>query len=233
MIDNRIGAALLSCALLGAAAAARAHVSVSGPAFAGKSQVLTFGVGHGCEGADTVQLRIEIPEQVTSVRALPSAWGEAELTRNDGDVVTAVTWTKAEARPGDDQYYQFSIRIGVPDAPFTTLYFAAIQTCRTADGDELTAAWSARPEEIAEAGEDEELLEAPALHVLPERAPGWNRYTVPEDIDDLSVFDDAQIVWAGDAAYSKNPATMELIREEDGVSVLREIEADTEIWVKY
>jgi uncharacterized protein YcnI len=230
---NRTLAALVVCALASLASVALAHVSVSSPGIAGTNQVLTFGVGHGCEGADTVELRVDIPEEVVSVRALPSAWGEAELTRNADDLVTAVTWTKADARPVDDQYYQFSIRVGVPDAPFTSLLFPATQTCRNADGEEIVAEWSATPAEVEAAGEDEEVLEAPAVLVMPPRVPGWNKYTVADDITDLTVFDDAQIVWAGDAAYSSNPATRELIEDEEDVEVLEQIEAGAEIWVKY
>jgi uncharacterized protein YcnI len=230
---NCILAAFVVCALVSLASVALAHVSVTSPGFAGTNQILTFGVGHGCEGADTVQLRVDIPEEIMSVRALPSPWGEAEVTRNDEDLVTAVTWTKADARPFDDQYYQFSIRVGVPDAPFTTLYFEATQICRNADGEEITAEWSALPEEVEAAGEDAELLEAPALLILPPRVPGWNKYTVADDITDLSIFDDAQIVWSGDAAYSANLETAALIEDEEDVEVLTEIEADAEIWVKY
>jgi uncharacterized protein YcnI len=230
---KRILAAFVVCALASLASVALAHVSVTSPGFAGTNQILTFGVGHGCEGADTVELRVDIPEEVVSVRALPSAWGEAVLTKNDEDLVTAVTWSKADARPADDSYYQFAIRVGIPDAPFTTLIFPATQTCRTADGEEIVAEWSALPAEVEAAGMDEEVLEAPAVHVLPPRRPGWNKYTVADDITDLSVFDDAQIVWSGDAAYSANEATKALIEDEDDVEVLEEIEAGAEIWVKY
>jgi len=226
-------AGLATCSLLSFANGALAHVSVAGPAFAGKSQVLTFGVGHGCEGGtDTFRVEIAIPEEVKSLRALPSAWGEAVLTKNDADSVTAVTWTKSEVRDADDQYYQFAIRITVPDAPFTTLYFPATQTCRNADGEETTVAWAALPGDEPPA-EGEEVLESPALLVLPPRMPGWNKYTVEDDIDDLSMFDDAQIVWVGDAAYSANPETAKLIESEDDVDELEKIEAGAEIWVKY
>jgi periplasmic copper chaperone A len=225
--------ALAACSLLSLATAALAHVSVAGPAFAKKNQVLTFGVGHGCEGADTFRIEIAIPEQVTTVRALPSAWGEAALTKNDAGLVTSVVWTKSEVRDEDDQYYQFGIRIAVPDAPFTTLYFPATQTCRSAAGEEMTVEWAALPAEVAAAAEGEEVPEAPSLLILPPRVAGWNKYTVPNKIEDLSIFDDAQIVWAGDAAYSANSETMALIRSEDDVTELTEIAEGTEIWVKY
>ena len=74
---------------------------------------------------------------------------------------------------------------------------------------------------------------APLLVILPKRGAGWNKHEAPAAIDDLSIFDDAEIVWVGDAAYSANPTTMALIAGEDGVSVLTEIAAGAEIWVKY
>ena len=76
-------------------------------------------------------------------------------------------------------------------------------------------------------------LPAPAIVILPPRFPGWNKFTAPAEIADLSVFNDAEIVWVGEAAYSSNPATAALIEAEDGVTVLESIPADAEIWVKY
>jgi hypothetical protein len=74
---------------------------------------------------------------------------------------------------------------------------------------------------------------APGLLILPARSPGWNRYTAADDITDLSVFDDAEIVWVGDEAYSSNPLTAELIADEEGVAPLVDITAGAEVWVKY
>lgn len=217
----------LVSALVLSAPAALAHVDVSGPATAGKSQVVTFTVGHGCEGADTVRVEIEIPAEVTAVRALPGSFGEAELTKDATGRVTSVAWTKDTARDADDHYYSFPMRIAVPDAPFTTLYFPSTQTCRDAEGDETTIAWAELP------GGDPEADPAPGLRILPERHAGWNKYTVDVDITDLSYFADAQIVWQGAAAYSANPTTKALIEGEEGVTTLTSIDAGDEIWVKY
>ena len=63
--------------------------------------ILTFGVGHGCEGVDTVRVRIAIPEEVTAVRGLTSAWGEGTFERDATDRVVAVTFEKADARAVD------------------------------------------------------------------------------------------------------------------------------------
>jgi hypothetical protein len=93
--------------------------------------------------------------------------------------------------------------------------------------------WKALPEEIAAAKMGEEPEPAPALVILPARSPGWNKFTVTNKVTDLSIFKDAQIVWAGDAAYSGNPATADQIKSEEGVTELKEIAAGTEIWVKF
>ena len=93
--------------------------------------------------------------------------------------------------------------------------------------------WKALPEEVAAAPKGEEPEPAPALVILPARSAGWNKFTVPSKVTDLSIFKDALIVWAGDAAYSANPATADRIKEEDGVTELTEIAAGTDIWVKY
>ena len=229
----RVPAVLAAAAALAIPGSSFAHVSLAGTGSAGQQQVLNFGVGHGCEGADTIRVEIAIPPEVTAVRPLPSAFGEATLQADDAGVVTAVSWSKSEARPLDDQFYQFAIRIKVPETPFATLYFPARQTCRNAEGEETVVAWDQLPEQLAEVKEGEETLPAPALMILPQRFPGWNKFTVPNAVDVLTIFDDAQIVWSGDSAYSSNPATQELIASDKTVDELTKIKAGAEIWVRY
>lgn len=233
LFDKRIFAGLAAGSLLFSATAAWAHVGASGLAVAGKNAVVTLGVGHGCEGADSYSIEVHIPAAVTAVRAFPSAWGEAVFKKNAAGAVTSVTWSKNESRPEDDQYYQFQLRLAVPDAAFTQLFLPTTQRCRNADGDELVTEWDALPAEIAAAAEGEEPPPAPALWIVPARMNGWNKYTNSVKIEDLSVFDDAQIVWVGDAAYSSNPETQALIASEEDVDELTEIPADSEIWVRY
>jgi uncharacterized protein YcnI len=228
-------AALAAAAILSSTSVALAHVTLAGPGYAGQSQVLTFSVAHGCSGADTYQLEVMIPKEVTTVRALPSAFGEAQVKTDDAGLVTSVVWAKAkdQVHPQDDMYYQMSIRIAVPNTPFTTLLFPAVQSCRAADGTESTVNWDKSPEEVKAAGGGEDVPPSPSLALLPVRQSGWNKYTVAGDLDDLSIFNDAQIVWSGDAAYSGNTATTELIGQTAGVSVLSKIEAGADVWVKY
>ena len=86
--------AAAAAAFFSQARARLAHVSIPGPAFAGTSQVLTFNVGHGCEGSDTVRVEVQIPPEVTVVRGLPSFFGYADVKTNEAGVVTSVVFTK-------------------------------------------------------------------------------------------------------------------------------------------
>lgn len=220
---------------LAAPAAAVAHVDiVSGPVTANTTQRVTFGVGHGCSGTDTFAIRVTIPPSITSVRPEASAFGRMTIEKDAAGTVTAVSWQKAEADllPADLGYYEMRIRLRVPDQPFTTLFFPVRQTCRAMDGTMTTVDWSMLPADAPlDGGADEP---APGLRILPARFPGWNKFVVPAAISDLAaVFGDARIVWKGTAAWSANPATVELIDGTPGVTRLGSVAANDEIWVKY
>lgn len=233
-VRSRWAAPCGAATLLVFASAAAAHVSIaSGPAYAGGRAVVTFGIGHGCEGADTIGIDVAIPPEVTAVRGVPNTFGPADVQVDDTGAPTNVVWTKDSIREADDQYYEMQIRISVPDTPFSVLHFKVTQTCRDKDDMEYTTEWSALPGDEPPEGEDE-LPPAAGLVILPARTAGWNKYTVDADIDDLTMyFSDAQIVWSGDAAYSPNAAIAEMIEDEDDVDTLEAIDADSEIWVKY
>ena len=231
-MKRTIGAAALAGLSTFLSSAAQAHISIaSGPAFANTSQEVTFGVGHGCEGADTVRVQVEIPTGVASVRPETSDFGQVDVETDAAGAVVAVTWTKAKASvlDADTQYYKLMLRLKAPDQPFTRVYFPTHQTCRAADGTETVVDWVGIDESA-----DSTVEPAPALNILPARFPGWNKYTLGSAVDDLKgFFGDAQIVWAGSKAYSINPATVDLIAATQGVSALTSLAAGEEIWVKY
>jgi len=214
---------------------ARAHVSIaSGPGFANTTQEITFGVGHGCAGADTYKVRVEIPTDVLSVRPMRSDFGKVSVEKDAAGTITAVSWQKADADvlDADLAYYKLVIRLKVPNKPFATYFFKSQQTCRAMDGTTSTVGWTMLPTDpVVDGGADEP---APALVVLPARRPGWNKFTVAQAVTDVAaIFGDAQIVWKGTAAYSANPATAELIAATPGVTALTALAANDEIWVKY
>jgi uncharacterized protein YcnI len=211
---------------------AQAHVSIaSGPAFANTSQEVAFGVGHGCDNADTVRVKIEIPPGVTSVRPETSDFGQVDVETDAGGTIVAVIFSKADSAvlDADTQYYKLLIRLKAPDRPFTKVYFPAHQTCRASDGTETVVDWVG----IDEAAESP-VEPAPTLYVLPTRYLGWNKFTVGTAVDDLKgFFGDAQVVWSGNKAFSVNPATTELIAGTSGVSALTALADGEQIWVKY
>lgn len=211
---------------------ADAHVSIaSGPAFANKSQKITFSIGHGCEGDDTVGIRVPIPAGVTSVRGLISDFGAPTFETDVDGNVTAVSWRKpdADALDGDRGYYEATIRVRVPDAPFTTIYWVVEQTCYSEANGVTTALWDKLP------GEDGN--PAAPLVIVPARQTGWNSYTLGAAMleADLGAYlGDALIVWKGAAAYSSNPATAALIAATTGVTALTgDLAAGDQLWVKY
>jgi len=218
-----------------AARGAQAHVSIaSGPGFANTTQEVIFSVGHGCAGADTYRVRVEIPASVTSVRPMRSDFGKVSLERDAAGVTTAVVWQKADADALDEDiaFYKLVLRLKVPNAPFTTVYLPTHQTCRAADGTLAVSDWVGLPTDTAVDGGASE--PAPALLVVPAHVPGWNKVTVPVAVSDLAAyFADALIVWKGAAAFSANPTTKELIAATPGVTALASLAAADEIWVKY
>ena len=212
-------------------ALAHAHVSIaSGPALANVTQEITFGVGHGCAGADTLAVDIDIPQGVTSIRPLTSDFGQVDVMTDAAGIIVMVSFSKPEAnvKEADTQYYKLVVRMKPPDAPFSTVFFPSRQTCLAADGTTSVVDWVGLDES------ETDVEPAPALFLIPERFPGWNRWSVSEDIGDLSAFfGDAEIVWRDNAAFSINPTTTDLIGSTDGVTLLESLSAGDDIWVKY
>jgi periplasmic copper chaperone A len=234
-MSRTLAQVLLGLAVLGSPAVALAHVSiVSGPATANVTQEVTFGVGHGCAGADTVRVRVTIPSGVTSVRPLRSDFGKTSVEKDTAGTITAVVWQKPDADflDADLAYYKLVIRLKVPNQPFSSVFFPAQQTCRAADGTQTVVDWKGLPTDpVVDGGADEP---APELRIVPARKPGWNKYVIPQAMTDLSIyFGDALIAWKGAAAFSANPATTELIAGTAGVTPLTALTANDEIWVKY
>lgn len=227
---------LFGFSILATATQAEAHVSiVSGPAVTAKSQKITFGVAHGCDGADTVKMRIEIPAGISGVRPLASDFARpvVEKTGTDPAAVTAITWEKpaADFQPEDVQYYELTLRARVDAPAFSTVLFHVYQTCRSAAGVETVVPWIAAP------GADGD--PAAALVVAPAHIPGWNKITLDATTTvaaaSLPVYlGDALIVWRGTAAFSTNATTMAMVGATPGVTALAgDLAPNDVLWVKY
>ena len=219
---------------------ALSHVSItSGPATANVSQEVSFGVGHGCNADDTYTIKIQIPTGVTSVRPMPNSFGKATVEK-DGVTgnVTTVTYQKADPDllPGDQQFYRLVVRLKPPNAPFTKVFFAVTQTCKSATTGALTVVeWKETTPHNPDAGTMDE--PAAELLLLPARKAGWNRYTLSVAVAAADLpffFGDATILWRGSEAYSTNVNTAAQIAATSGVSKLAGgLAASQEIWVKY
>lgn len=165
----RLGA--LSAVSLGvvalAASPASAHVTVTpDTTAAGQYAVLTFSVGHGCEGSPTTAITISIPEGINAVTPTrnPSYTVEKEIEQLNPPVVDAhgnelaervstVVYTAKTPLP-DGYRDAFELQVQIPeDAAGETLAFPTIQTCQQGE-----TAWTEIPAE----GQTEDDLESPA-----------------------------------------------------------------------
>jgi periplasmic copper chaperone A len=225
--------ALFCVAIITTSTLAEAHVSItSGPAASAKSQKITFGVAHGCSGADTVKIRVEIPAGISGVRPLASDFGKPVVEKT-GTNITAVTWEKpaADLQPDDVQYYELTLRARVDAPAFSTVRFHVYQTCRPLVGDDIVVAWIDNPGGTGEP--------AAALTVAPAHIPGWNKVVLDAATSvaaaDLPAYlGDALIVWRGNAAFSTNAATMTMVAATPGVTALTgNLQPNDVLWVKY
>jgi len=145
-----LGAGLLA---LSAPLAASAHVDVTpSSTAAGSYSLLTFSLGHGCEGSPTTGITIDVPDTITSVTpTINPGWAVTPLT--DGQV----TYT-AESPLADGLRTTFVLSLQIPEdaAVGDTLAFPTLQSCEVGETD-----WA---EAIVE-GEAEPAHPAPSLTV--------------------------------------------------------------------
>lgn len=139
----RLGAPTAAVALaLGVAGPAAAHVTITPTETgAGAYTVLTFSVGHGCEGSPTTSLAIQVPEGINAVTPTRHPLYDVEkvmatldqpVTDAHGNEITErvdrVVYTARTPLP-DGQRDAFEVSLQLPDAAGETLAFPAIQTC--------------------------------------------------------------------------------------------------------
>jgi uncharacterized protein YcnI len=155
---------------LGAPLAASAHVSAtSNSTAAGSYALVTFSVGHGCEGSPTTSVDVTIPEGINSVTpTVVAGWDvvknevqlDAPITDSHGASITErvsnVVYTAQTPLP--EGYRQaFTLQVQLPeDAAGETLEFPTLQTCETGSTN-----WN----EPTVEGEDEPELPAPSVAV--------------------------------------------------------------------
>ena len=163
---KKLMAAAVAALTLSMANQALAHITLAQTeAAAGSTYKGVLQVGHGCEGAPTTSVRIQIPDGVIAVKPMPKQGWELETkiepydnpvehfdqTLTEG--VREIAWTGGSLP--DDRYDEFVFRATLPDAePGAVIRFPVVQGC----GDEVIR-WIEVPAE----GQD--------AHDLPEPAP--------------------------------------------------------------
>lgn len=138
---------IIACGVLMAAAtfvhvpAARAHVTFDTLEVQADETIRTaLRVPHGCEGSPTVAIRVQIPEGVRNVKPMPKpGWelttvtepvAQPASTGGHGSFstrVTEVSWSGGSLE--DAHYDEFVLRMRMPDAAGTTVYFPVVQEC--------------------------------------------------------------------------------------------------------
>ncbi|KZC94315.1 MULTISPECIES: YcnI family protein [Clavibacter] len=123
------GAALGLGLALSAPLAASAHVELDASSTAPAAlSVLTFAVGHGCEGSATTALAIRVPADVQAVKpTLMPGWSVAEQEAADG---TTVTYTADQPLPDALRAtVQIEALLPVGGAAGDVVAFPTLQTC--------------------------------------------------------------------------------------------------------
>ncbi|SEC64431.1 Uncharacterized protein YcnI [Nocardioides exalbidus] len=158
--------AATSAIALSLVAPASAHVTATpSSSAAGAYTVVTFSVGHGCEGSPTTGIEIQVPESVLAVTPSRNPFYDVEkkmeqladpITDSHGNEVTervaSIAYTATTPLP-DGQRDWFELSLQVPDAEGETLSFPTIQTCEKGE-----TRWVEVPAE----GQDADALESPA-----------------------------------------------------------------------
>jgi uncharacterized protein YcnI len=160
------------------ATAAFAHITLeTAEAPVGSSYKAVLRVPHGCAGAPTNAVRLQIPEGVISAKPMPKAGWTLETVngayaRSYDDHGTPITegvqeviWSGGNLPDGVHDEFVFSVYLTPDLAPGAMLYFPVIQQCGTASN-----AWIEVPADGQT--EDDLQLPAPGLKLLPATAPG-------------------------------------------------------------
>jgi len=181
--------------------AASAHVSATpSDTAAGSYSLLTFSVGHGCDGSATTSIRITLPEELNTVTPTVNPnWTISKSTEKfttprqlaDGSKITertsAVTYT-AKTPLDAHQRDSFTLSLKVPDAAGKTLYFPTLQTCEKGSTD-----WK----DVPAAGQDKESVKSPSplLAVTAAAATSGHGHGATTDLAEAADVNAAGTAW--------------------------------------
>lgn len=176
MTTTFIRGALAAAALLALAGPALAHTTLEAQqAPVASTYKAVLRVGHGCEGAPTLKLRVRIPDGVISVKPMPKPGWEMETVKAPygktynyyetalSEGVREIVWT---GKLLDEHYDEFVFRAYLTDSlkPDAMLYFPVVQECSGGKADR----WIEIPAEGK--SPDDYRYPAPGLKLLPAKA---------------------------------------------------------------
>jgi uncharacterized protein YcnI len=184
--------------------AASAHVSATPTeTAAGAYSLVTFAVGHGCDGSPTTAVTITLPDELND--ATPTVnpnWTISKSVEKLSTPITLANGSKVSERTAsitytaktpleDHQRDTFTLSLQLPDSAGTTLHFPTLQKCETGQTD-----WK----EIPAAGADHDSVEAPAPELtitaaIAEDAHGAHGSTAAAASSASSATNDAGTSW--------------------------------------
>lgn len=160
---------LVALAGLAAPVPLSAHVTLDTSQAPASAYVrIAIRVPHGCQGAATTGLRVQIPEGVTAVKPMPKPGWTLTIATDDGapatghDAAPAVREVSWRGGPLPDAFYdEFALRIRMPEVANQTIWFPFVQEC---EGGQVSR-WIEKPAE----GQALDQLRMPAypVRVLP------------------------------------------------------------------
>jgi uncharacterized protein YcnI len=151
-----LGTLAAAAALVTTAGTANAHATLqlygSTPTAGGYGHMF-LRVPHGCDGAATDTIKVQIPAGFTSVKPQAKAGWNVSTVKADGKNVSEVIWSGGSL--ADSNFDDFGLSVKYP-ATAGTYYAPTVQLCGTA-----SAAWT----QIPAAGQDSHSLDHPAPSV--------------------------------------------------------------------
>ncbi|KLK92941.1 hypothetical protein AA309_11910 [Microvirga vignae] len=176
MFTDRFRSMLVASSLIALAGPALAHTTLeTQQAPVNSTYKAVLRVGHGCDGAPTLKLRVRVPEGVIAVKPMPKSGWTMETVKGTYDQpydyhgtpttegVKEIIWT---GKLLDEHYDEFVFRAFLTDhlKPDTTLYFPTVQECGGGKADR----WIEIPAEGKKV--DDYRYPAPGLKLLPAKA---------------------------------------------------------------
>ena len=216
-----LGTLAASAVLLSITGAASAHASVqlygSTPTASGYGQMFVR-IPHGCAGAATDTIKVQIPAGFASVKAQAKAGWSVSTVKADGKNVSEVTWSGGNLP--DSNFDDFGLSVKFP-ATAGTYYVPIVQLCGAS-----SVAWT----QIPAAGEDSHSLASPAPsvevnaaaagHGAAETATRWTG-----DVDVMLTHDNAMLTIDASSVNRGKTATVR-VTGAAGMSMIKKVKLD-------